>query len=278
MDNRLRIGVIGDNTIDEYIGAETRRLIGGNALNVAVQLARLGHHVQLASAIGPDADGEEIRLALRTNQVDTSALVVLHGHTSISRIQVMADGDRVFEDEDFAVCDDYRPTADVLNRLSSCDVVHIGMLRDAGPVRAQLRSAGVPVSQDCAVTPGYSDLAVAFLSAGEAPKEARAMAEQAIAGGARLAIVTCGAAGSHGYDGTNWWYQPAEPIDPLDTTGAGDSYIAGFLAEYAAGAPVDQAMRAGARLAARTCTHVGGWPQSSENAPDTPPIKELKIV
>jgi fructoselysine 6-kinase len=50
-------------------------------------------------------------------------------------------------------------------------------------------------------------------------------------------------------------------VDVVDTTGAGDSYIAGFLAARAAGSDVPQSMRAGARVAARTCGHLGAWPQ-----------------
>ncbi|NKX52208.1 fructoselysine 6-kinase, partial [Arthrobacter deserti] len=44
----------------------------------------------------------------------------------------------------------------------------------------------------------------------------------------------------------------------VDTTGAGDSYIAGFVAAMAAGMDLQPCMQAGASTAARTCTHWGG--------------------
>jgi sugar/nucleoside kinase (ribokinase family) len=43
----------------------------------------------------------------------------------------------------------------------------------------------------------------------------------------------------------------------LDSTGAGDAYASGFLAALVRGAPIDQAGREGAALAARVLTHYG---------------------
>jgi fructoselysine 6-kinase len=53
----------------------------------------------------------------------------------------------------------------------------------------------------------------------------------------------------------------ADPVEATDTTGAGDSYIAGFLAARLTGADITEAMAAGHARAARTCTHPGGFPQ-----------------
>lgn len=59
----MRRFVVGDNTIDRYLGDSPRDLIGGNALNVAVQPAPAGHDVRYYGAAGPD--GELVRRALK---------------------------------------------------------------------------------------------------------------------------------------------------------------------------------------------------------------------
>jgi fructoselysine 6-kinase len=124
----------------------------------------------------------------------------------------------------------------------------------------------VLVSQDCAISVGYEGLDIAFCSAaataaaGDAAAAAD-IARRAVAGGARLCVVTCGADGSLAHDGRDWWQAAATAVEVVDTTGAGDSYIAGFLQARLAGADVAQAMHAAAASAARTCTHLGAWPQ-----------------
>ena len=82
-----------------------------------------------------------------------------------------------------------------------------------------------------------------------------------MAGGARLCVVTCGADGSIARDGRNRWQAAAAGVEVVDTTGAGDSYIAGFLYAGRTGADIPEAMRAAAGGAAQTCAHFGAWPQ-----------------
>jgi fructoselysine 6-kinase len=135
------------------------------------------------------------------------------------------------------------------------------MLPNAAPVRAWLASRGVLVSQDCGVTSGYTNLDIAFCSQAATGGPASAIAQAAVAGGARLAVVTRGADGSMAHDGRTWWHADAVPVEAVDTTGAGDSYAAAFLDAWISGADVDQAMAAGSAAAARTCSHHGGWPQ-----------------
>lgn len=257
----LRFGTIGDNTIDQYYGAVSHSFVGGNAVNVAVQLRLLGNEVEYAGAVGADPDGDRVRAALSDRGIDVGGLVQLPGVTSISQIRVEPDGNRVIEFEDFATSADYRPDEKELDSLSKCSVVHIGMSPFAGEIRHELRRRGAVVSQDCAVSDGFDALDVAFCSAGEDVAAAKTMAEGAVGGGAALAVVTLGAEGSIAFDGDTWWSQPALPIDVVDTTGAGDSYIAGFLDSYARGASIPDCMRAGAATAAATCARLGAFEQ-----------------
>ena len=255
------IAAIGDNTIDEYLGPDPHSFVGGNALNVAVQVALLGRPARYFGAVGPDAEGDRVRDTLTRIGVDVTGLTTVPGRTSVSRIRIDPSGDRHFESEDFAVCADYAPSPEALELAAGCPAAHIGMLPNAAPVRAWLASRGVLVSQDCGVTSGYTSLDIAFCSQAATGGPASAIAQAAVAGGARLAVVTRGADGSMAHDGRTWWHADAVPVEAVDTTGAGDSYAAAFLDAWISGADVDQAMAAGSAAAARTCSHHGGWPQ-----------------
>ena len=54
-------------------------------------------------------------------------------------------------------------------------------------------------------------------------------------------------------------YQPAVSYGPFkDACGAGDAFMAGFLAAVSSGAPLSEALRRGAELAGRCVSWVGG--------------------
>jgi sugar/nucleoside kinase (ribokinase family) len=48
------------------------------------------------------------------------------------------------------------------------------------------------------------------------------------------------------------------PVTPVDTTGAGDSFNAGFLHAWLAGAPLEQALALGAACGALSTLGLGG--------------------
>jgi sugar/nucleoside kinase (ribokinase family) len=75
-------------------------------------------------------------------------------------------------------------------------------------------------------------------------------------------VVKLGAAGAVWCDaGSAPRYGAAEPVTgPLDTTGAGDAFAAGFLASWLGGADPADALYAGAKLAARAVRGTGARP------------------
>jgi fructoselysine 6-kinase len=264
------VAAIGDNTIDVYLGRESYSFVGGNAVNVAVQVTRLGRPAWYFGATGPDAAGQQIRAALVSSGVDARGLVQLPGRTSTSRIRVDEAGVRHFESEDFGVCDGYLPDPSALERAAECGAAHIGLMPGAEPVRQFLADRGVLVSQDCGVTirpHGYRWMGIAFCSQEAAGIPAERIAAEAVGGGAALAVVTCGDQGSLAFDGRTTWRTAAVPVAVVDTTGAGDAYAAAFLHARLAGADVDQAMSTAAGHAAKACAHFGAWPQDPGPVP-----------
>ena len=77
--------------------------------------------------------------------------------------------------------------------------------------------------------------------------------------GAGLVIATLGENGSVAYDGKEFVASGIVEADVVDTLGAGDSYIAGFLNKALEGEPLKRCMEAGAKKAALTISHFGAW-------------------
>ena len=258
------IATVGDNCIDRYgppIGLST---VGGNALNVAVQLRRAGLRAAYFGAVGRDPDGQRTIDRLVENAVDVASLRVLAGITAFTELTSDASGDRIIGLEDFGVCQGYRPSEADFDRLRSMRHVHLGWLDDGGEAKHRLAALGVPVSQDLAVNRGAGVLDVAFASAGPSRQEARRLLGDALAQGARLVVVTMGALGSLASDGVTHAEMGSKPVAVMDTLGAGDTFIAAFLAARLAGRAVADCLAAGRDAAAETCTHFGGFPQRPE--------------
>jgi sugar/nucleoside kinase (ribokinase family) len=73
-----------------------------------------------------------------------------------------------------------------------------------------------------------------------------------------LAAVKCGKRGALVQAASQSWFVPAEPVTPLDTIGAGDSFDAGFLAAYLRGETPDVCAAFGNRTAALSTLCPGG--------------------
>lgn len=266
-DDQFRFAVVGDNCVDLLGPPINRALVGGNAVNVAIQLALLGRKVFYFGAVGRDENGQRVEAALRRNGVDTSGLVVQAATpTAVTEIEFDAEGDRIIGFEDFGACDGYSPDGDAVDFLATMDHVHIGWLNDAGALRRELAARSTSVSQDISVNAAPEDIAVAgldyaFASLPGTREAALDLARSLIDEGARSAIVTRGREGSMAFVEGEPVFQTPLPIVPVDTTGAGDSFIAGFLSERIDCLSVAKALQVATRLAARTCGHAGGFPQ-----------------
>lgn len=263
----FRFAAVGDNCIDRFQPPVSQSLVGGNAVNVAIQLARLGEHAFYFGAVGSDADGERTRVMLDGYGVDIEHVETRPGVTAYTNIDVLPSGERIIGYEDFGVCAGYRPAAAALAVLTTMDHVHLGWLDDGGALRRRLAAQGISLSQDISVNAdpanrGVEGLTVAFASAEGGEDEAEARMQALLAGGARFAVVTRGSQGAMARGaGGDFARSGIKPVEVVDTTGAGDSFIAGFLAGFVAGRPLQHCLEGGAERAALTCTHVGGFPQ-----------------
>jgi fructoselysine 6-kinase len=264
----FEFAAVGDNCIDRFLPPLSLSLIGGNAVNVAVQLSRLGLKTAYFGAVGQDDDGSRMLACFRSNGLCIDHVQVLPGTTAYTDIEVDAAGDRTLAYEDFGVCKGYRPSRMDMQSLVRMRHVHIGWLDDGGALRRALAEAGVNVSQDISVNAdpdhlGTEGLDIAFASAGEDRAHAELLVNSLLGGGAKLAVVTCGSLGSLASDGVRWEGVGTRPVDVVDTTGAGDSFIAGFISGHAEGKDLRACLEIGRDTAAATCRHIGGFPQTA---------------
>jgi fructoselysine 6-kinase len=255
------VATVGDNCIDRYLAPVGLATVGGNAVNVAVQLRRLGHRAAYFGAVGDDDAGRWVRRCLAENNLDLDHLRTAAGHTAFTNIDVDASGDRFFAHEDFGACRGYRATEAEIRLLLGARHVHLGWLDDEGALKRQLAAGGLSLSQDLAVNAGASALAIAFASAGPSSERARILLHQALDQGASVAVVTMGPLGSIASDGNQFAHTGGTKVEVVDTTGAGDTFIAAFIDAHLQARTLGDCLIAGRDAAVATCLHFGGFPQ-----------------
>ena len=241
------------------------RAPGGAPANVAVGLARLGVSAGFMGKVGDDPFGRFLARTLQLDGVDTSQLCFDHeARTALAFVSLTAEGER-----DFMF---YRhPSADMLWRPGEIDPAYVGaarvfhfgsisligepsrsatlravdLARQAGALisydpnlrlplwpSADAARAGMMVGWRYADIVKVSEVEVEFLTG--ATDLERGIDQLWASGNLRLLVVTLGAEGCLWRTTAGRGRAPGFPVVTVDTTGAGDGFVAGMLAELLA--------------------------------------------
>jgi ribokinase len=261
-------------------GGRYARHGGGKGANQAVAAARLGARVAFVGAVGADDLGAEALGLLAAEGVDVSAVARLEDvATGVAVIVVDERGENQIAVASGANAALTGPMVEAAVRLDGArGVVLLGhevpeeaVLAGAGAARA----AGWTVILNPAPARPLLDGLEGVLLTPNAD-EARALsgqhdveaAAQALAARTRAPVlVTLGGDGVLLLDGEETERLPALEVDPVDTTGAGDTVNGALAAELAAGRPLRDAARfalAAAALSTRVAGAREGMPRRDE--------------
>ncbi|MFB6072003.1 MAG: carbohydrate kinase family protein [Halobacterium sp.] len=216
-----------------------RRSGGGSAANVAVALAGFDVPTGLVGSVGDDEHGLLARRELEDVGVDIDALeVVADAETSVKYLVVADEGEVMVLGNDGAN-EAVAPGNVDVEYVESADHLHLTSQRpDTAAFLARTASeAGVTVSFDPGRRLGERDFSatiehadVLFVNDREALAvldEQATYAESELSD--RVVVVKHGAAGATVHTPEGSFEHPGFDVDPIDTTGAGDAFAAGFL-------------------------------------------------
>lgn len=260
----VKIGAVGDNCIDMY--DNTGELyVGGNPVNVAVYIKRLGGEADYAGVVGSDEYGIWVKEQLSGKGVNVSMVKTIEGATAISHIDLI-DKERVFGEYEEGVLPKLFLTEEELRRLAQCDIVVSSVWSYAENYFERLKWLGAITAMDFSteldskiidVVGPYLDYA--FFSFEEGEKELEDFMKDIYRRIHGMVIVTRGEEGSVVYDGKEFVYHGIEPCEVVDTLGAGDSFIAGFLYGMAEGKSIKDSMIKGTKNSSITIGYKGAW-------------------
>ena len=254
---------IGDNVLDDYRWRQ-ELYPGGNSVNVPVLARRYdGSTAAYIGVLADDGAGLHFASALREEGVDISRVRVMHGISARNYIELDEAGDRHFVGNNGRETAQYQAllclTPGDYAMMEQYDLAHTSIHSWLDAYHPAI-SRRVPLSLDFSGEYDRVNIAqlcpllrFAFFSGGAASEEeVRALARTALDAGARTVVVTMGVRGSYLLE------QGRE--HRLDALGAGDAFIAAFLAEYhAGGGDLADAAQKASVFAAQCCGHYGAF-------------------
>jgi ribokinase len=253
---------------------------GGKGSNQAVGMARWGAAVDLITAIGNDAAGASARELWRREGIGTAAVhfaddttmagVILVDDVGENRIGIAAGALEQMDELDHGLMDEVIVHAEALVvslevplavAARAIDVARAAsVLVVLNPAPADSVPHALWSSADLLV-PNHHEARV-LLGAAEGDDEtlARLLHERT----GRTVVLTCGVRGAVIADQEGVRAVPAVAVDAVDTTGAGDAFVAVLTVEYLESGSIDRAVEtacAAAALAVTTRGVVDGLPR-----------------
>lgn len=243
---------------------------GGAPANVVVAMARLGHKAGFLGQVGDDPFGHYLAGVLEADQVDVRGLLFSpQARTALAFVSNRADGERSFSF--------YRnPSADMLltpgqlplNIINDYAIFHFGSITLIGSPSRESTLEAVEYARDHGKLISYDpNLRLALWDSADAARDGMRLGltyanivkiseeEVEFLTGAhdpyalwqpatQLMVVTKGAGGAAAYTKDSSVHVDGFKVQAVDTTGAGDAFIAGLLhgvlergADYAAHLP-----------------------------------------
>lgn len=273
---------------ETVLGGRVSHEHGGKGSNQAVAIARWGASPALITAIGRDAAGDAARELWRDEGVDAAAVVSVEAATMTGVILVDESGENRI-----AIA------AGALEQLSTSDIdVSADLIREAEALVISLeipiaaaqraieiaRAAGVPIVLNPAPASALPEplwMAADLLVPNQI--EARTLLADYTSSDSELAlalhrrtghavVLTRGDRGAIIAENGAVVSVPAVPVAAVDTTGAGDTFVAVLTVEYLEHGSLQAAVVAACAAAAISVTHPGvvqGLPRRQRNPLET---------
>lgn len=296
----MRVVVVGEGMIELSRGQGGWRLgHGGDTLNMAIHLARFGRDVAYATALGTDPFSDDLRAAWAAEGLDTSFILSdpqsspglyairtdASGERSFTYWRARSAARRLFALEGAERVTEAASAADLL----CLSLISLAVLPPAGrealiDLCRRVQASGGRVAFDGNYRPklwestaearAARDAVIACCDIGlptledeaalSGASDAEAVADEWRSLGAEEVVVKLGGEGCLVEGGI---VPPPVRLDPVDTSGAGDAFDAGYLHARLSGVRPAEAAVAGHRLAGWVVMRAGAIPTADGDAP-----------
>lgn len=258
-------------------GMDFSTTFGGKGANQAIACARLGSEVQMIGAVGDDVFGEQLLQNLSQNGIsiqnvervthlpsgsahitllnNDNAIIYIPGANDAVTTERMEELQEVLAASDMVVIQNETPQAVVEKVIAECASRNIPLLYNPAPARPVATEV---LDQVTYFTPNESEFHQLF-------------PEWTVSEGVQQypnkLLITLGSKGVLYHDGESEKLVPSYKVEPVDTTGAGDTFNGAFAAAIASGMSIEDSVKFGnlaASLSIQKFGAQGGMPTIEE--------------
>ena len=264
---------------ESVIGGGFMMAGGGKGANQAVAVARMGHRVLFAAAVGNDMFGDAAVAAYKRFGIDTTYIARKDTPSGVALIMVDGAGQNSISvalgANNTLTVEDVMPA---LEQVESGDIVLLQLeipldtvdacvaVAAAKGARVVLNPAPAAVvsehtlSKLYLITPNQTEAQT--LTGVDVTDEATAQlaAQVLVSHGVERVVITMGSAGAYLYEEGKGVLIPACKVSAVDTTAAGDVYNGALCAALAEGQSLQDALKFATKASAISVTRVGAQP------------------
>jgi len=254
---------------DDEVDIEQLQIsLGGSAANFAVGVSRLGLNSGIMARIGRDHYGKYILTEFKREKINTERLIIIDEKTGMAFIAVEPDGERSIYTF-MGANSKFQLKKEDINHIKASEILHItGMYIEV--VEEASKYANTLSLNPGTVLSSYGMAAlekilkrtdVLFLN----KKEVTLLtgmkyddgATLLIETGVPMVVVTMGNEGSIVYTEAGHIHHSTNELNVMDTTGAGDSFAAGFITGLFNKKELKECLKQGNQSASNCVTKIG---------------------
>lgn len=265
----MRIIGIGDNVVDVYLD-QNKIYPGGNCVNVVVSAMRNGaKSAEYIGVFGTDSAAEHVKDALIKEHIEFKRSRTVLGTSGHPSVNITEDGDRVFVGGPTNTVQHIvklNLTDEDLDYIKSFDIAHVSRYSS---MESEIEKLSKVISISYDFSNSFSNdylkkvcpyIEYGFFSGANLnDKEIEMLLKELSQYSLKIVGVTRGAKSAiFIYNGKRYFQQALE-VQVVDTMGAGDSFIGGFLRSFLDGETIETALFLAARSASKTCGFYGGF-------------------
>lgn len=247
---------MADNCIDVYHKLN-RFYLTGNSIDFAFNYKDLGGNITVLTILGNDFFADALVEKLKEKQIPMRLLKKSDHPTGMAKMD-MAGNDKIHLEFSGNAMESIELTSEDKKFIEQFDIVYAERWSKANTFIKDVRKDNQIWIYDFSkrLDKKINDqllpyLDYAFFSYDKNDGWIRDFIKKAHAKGTKCVVAMLGPEGSLAYDGQEFYFEPAEKVEVVNTVGAGDSYIAAFTYGLSLDESIQQCMKRGKEQATK---------------------------